>query len=285
MGRLLAPAAWLTWVVAGVYSPALHAFPNGTRWDRAGIVRNQVAFIGRFRSGFSQRVISMTGEGSWVAAEVIGDGRRADTGRRYLQHSSIHWHIRRGRILEIRMYEDTLLDWDVWENSGPAVTAAPPAAATAGEDRGGSGAGPASADDPERNKAVVRRFLMAVPLRSAELIREAWAPDGVWSFPTGGDYLPAARRFAGAPHWGRDATIGMLQNGQNGLKEPLTLDVYSMIAQGDRVCAEAIGVMVRPDGASYRQHYSFHFTLRGGRIVEGHPYGDTLHGYDLKRRP
>jgi ketosteroid isomerase-like protein len=228
----------------------------------------------------------MIGEGSWVAAEVIGDGVRAETGRRYLQHYSFRWRMGGGRILEIRVYEDTLQDWDVWQNLGTAVTN--PNAAEAGPDEaapppewGVTGGGPS---DPEANKEVVRRFLMSFPVRDAEIAKETWASDGVWSFALGGEYLPAERAFRGGQHWSRDEMIRMQQKTQIALREPLTFDLYAFVAEGNRVAVEAISILVRPSGAAYRQHDSFHFTLRGGRICEAHSYGDTLHGYDLNRK-
>jgi hypothetical protein len=39
----------------------------------------------------------------------------------------------------------------------------------------------------------------------------------------------------------------------------MTLDVYSLIAEGDEISAEAVGIIVRANGRAYRQHYSFHF--------------------------
>jgi ketosteroid isomerase-like protein len=286
MRTLLEPTAELTWVVAGVYSPELHAFPQGTRWDRDETIRANVALVGKFRTGFPLRVLSMVAQEGFVAAEVMGDGVRADTGRRYLQHYSIHWHMDGGRIAEIRMYEDTLLDWDVWENAGtPATHLEAPAAVGRGEgEHGASQPGGGTVGNAEENEDVVRRFLMAVPIHDAELIRDTWAPDGTWSFAEGGPYLAAEHTFLGARHWKRDAMIAMQQKAQGNLREPLTLDLCSLIAQGDRVCAEAIGILVRSSGAAYRQHYSLHFVVRNGRLVEGHVYQDTLHMYDLAQK-
>jgi ketosteroid isomerase-like protein len=77
--------------------------------------------------------------------------------------------------------------------------------------------------------------------------------------------------------------IGMQQNAQKVLKEPLTIDIYSLIGEGNEVSAEAVGFLVRANGRAYRQHYSFHFKALGGKLLEGHVYQDTLHQYDLSR--
>jgi pectinesterase len=281
---LLAPTVQETLVIAGVYSPEFHAFPGGTQWNREGLVAKDLALAKAMKDGFALKAVSMMSEGDGVAAEVIGDGVRTDSGRRYFQHYSFHWQVTGGQIRDIRVYEDTLEDWNVWCNAGAPVTpvgataeatAAPeadPVAPPASEPRPGN---------PEENQAIVRRFLRSVPTGNSQLVLATWAPDGRWSFALGGDYLPRTRTFAGAPHWTRDAMIRMQSKGQKNLKEPLVLDVTSVIAEGDQVCAEAIGVLVRPNGRAYRQHYSFHFKLRGGRIEEGHVYQDTLHQYDV----
>ena len=77
--------------------------------------------------------------------------------------------------------------------------------------------------------------------------------------------------------------IGMQENGQRNLKEPLTIDIYSLIGEGDEVSTEAVGFLVRASGRAYRQHYSCHFKVLDGKLVEGHVYQDTLHQYDLGR--
>jgi ketosteroid isomerase-like protein len=251
------------------------------QWNREELVQRNAAFNRALKNGFSLKVISMIGEGDSVAAEVIGDGVRAATGRHYVQHFSFHWTIRDGRILGIRFYEDTLHDWDIWCNPGPPVAGQGLAGVSGPAPVVGLPGGEPRADDPEEDKAIVHRFLLSIPTRNPRLTVDTWAPDGVWSFALGGDYLPAARTFQDAPHWVRDAMIGMQEKGQKTLKEPLSLDIYSMIAENGEVSAEAIGVLIRANGRAYRQHYSFHFKLRDRRIVEGHAYGDTLHGYDL----
>jgi ketosteroid isomerase-like protein len=61
----------------------------------------------------------------------------------------------------------------------------------------------------------------------------------------------------------------------------MTLDIYSLIAEGDQISVEAIGFTIRANGRAYRQHYSLHFKARNGRLVECHEYQDTLHQYDV----
>ena len=135
------------------------------------------------------------------------------------------------------------------------------------------------------NKRAVRRFLTAVRNRDPQETRAAWSPEGLWSFAIGGDYSPELRAFHGAPRWDREGMIEMQRKAHGNPREPLTLDLYSLIAEGDEISAEAVGIIVRANGRAYRQHYSFHFKAHAGRLVEGHVYQDTLHQYDVTLDP
>src|ERR1700676_2903233 len=42
MRSVLAPEAHLTLMIAGVYSPQLRAFPQGTQWDRDGMIEMEM---------------------------------------------------------------------------------------------------------------------------------------------------------------------------------------------------------------------------------------------------
>jgi ketosteroid isomerase-like protein len=285
MRSVLAPEAHLSLMVAGVYSPRLRAFPQGTQWDRDAIVARELDFQRQLDRPFSLRIVSLVAEGDSVAAEVIGSSCRAATGKPYIQHYSYHFQMSNGRIIDIRLYQDTFHLWRVWSDLEPE---AEPGYLTAGR-LAGSGAEPnvealpgtAVTDGIAVNKQLVRRFLTAVRSRDAQITREVWAANGIWSFAVGAEYSPELRAFHGAPRWDREAMIQMQQNTQNNVREPLTLDIYSLIAEEDEVSVEAVGFLVRANGRSYRQHYSFHFKANHGRLVEGHVYQDTLHQYDV----
>lgn len=285
MRSVLAPEAHLSLMVAGVYSPRLRAFPQGTQWDRDGIVARELEFQGRLASPLSLRILSVIAEGDRVAAEVIGKGRRAATGQDYIQHYSYHFQMSNGRIVDIRLYQDTFHLWQIWSGLEAEMQ---PRYLTAGRL---AGSGAQQAVDPIAaraatgqiavNKRLVRSFLTSVRTRNPKITREVWAPDGIWSFAVGADYSPDLRAFHGAPRWDREAMIEMQENTQNNVREPLTLDIYSLIAEEDEISAEAVGFLVRANGRSYRQHYSFHFKASRGRLIEGHVYQDTLHQYDV----
>jgi ketosteroid isomerase-like protein len=285
MRSVLAPEAHLSFMIAGVYSPQLRAFPHGTRWDREGTIAMEMDFQQRFDGPFELRILSLIAEGDSVAAEVIGKGYRAGTGRAYIQHYSYHFQLINRRIADIRLYHDTFHHWQVWSDLGsgvqphylkggriagaPADASVEPLFNIAAEDR------------VAVNKTSARRFLTAFHDRNWEAIRAAWSPEGIWSPAIGGDYSPQLSAFDGAPRWDREAMIHLLQNANRNPREPLAFDIYSLIAEGDHISAEAVAFTIRANGRAYRQHYSLHFEARHGRLLECHEYQDTLHQYDV----
>lgn len=289
MRSVLAPEAHLSLMIAGVYSPHLKAFPHGTYWDREGLIARELDFQQQLQRPFELQILSLIAEGDAVAAEVLGKGHRAATGTPYIQHYSYHFQLSRGRITDIRLYHDTFHHWQVFSDLGAGVEPAylKPRRApsiTQGPIDDPAGVGPTE-DQVATSKTNVRRFLMAVRNHDPQATREAWSPVGMWSFAIGGDYSPDLRAFEGAPRWDIEGMLYMTQNANKAPREPLHMDIYSLIAEGDRLCAEAIGVLVRANGRAYRQHYSIHFKARSGQLLEGHVYQDTLHQYDVTLDP
>ncbi len=286
---VLAPEAHLTLMVAGVYSPQLKAFPQGIHWDRAGMVAMETQFRQRLAGPFALQIQSLIAEGDSVAAEVIGKGTRATTGIPYIQHYSYHFQMSQGRIADIRLYQDTFHQWQVWSDQGPGVVPiylrASPLADAILE--------PAAEPEPYRspedriaaNKMSVRRFLNSIHHGDPETAIATWFPNGIWSFAIGGDYSPELRAFEGAPRWYPEGILRMAKGANKHPKEPVHLNIFSLIGEGDEVSAEAVGILVRTNGRAYRQHYSFHFKTHKGKLIEGHVYQDTLHQYDVTLDP
>jgi ketosteroid isomerase-like protein len=285
MRSLLAPEAHLSLVIAGVYSPHLRAFPQGTQWDRDGTIAMEMDLQHRLEGPFELRILSLIAEGDSVAAEVIGKGSRAATGRAYINHYSYHFQMDNGRIADIRLYQDTFHHWQVWSDLGSDMRphhlhgGKLPGAATGQTVEPLSDS--AAEDRVAVNKTSVRRFVAAVRDRDWDAIRALWSPDGMWCPAVGGDYSPEQRAFDGARRWDREGMIELLQNAGRNHREPLTLDLYTLIAEEDQVSAEAVGFTLRVNGRAYRQHYSLHFKARNGKLVECHEYQDTLHQYDV----
>src|SRR5690348_1954046 len=93
MRSVLAPEAHLTLAIAGVYSPQLRAFPEGTQWNRDGMIEMSMDFQRQLDGPFALEILSLTAEGDAVAAEAIGKGYRAATGGSYIQHYSYHFQM------------------------------------------------------------------------------------------------------------------------------------------------------------------------------------------------
>jgi ketosteroid isomerase-like protein len=294
MSGVLTPDAHLSLVIAGVYSPDLHAFPQGTQWNRDALIRMEMDSQQELAGPLSLKVLSIIAEDDEVAAEVTGEGVRASTRQQYCQHYSYHIEMSRGQIKDIRLYEDTFEQWNVFDNEGPP--ARPP---NAPSEPVKNAPVENTLTEPERhragrrleniatNKAVVRAFLenCCVGSRNPDAALGAWAPDGVWSFAVGGEYSEETLTFVGAPRWAPKQLIAMQQNVFRSVKEPMTLDVYSLIGEHDMVSVEAVGILVRADGHAYRQKYSFHCTLWDGRLISCREYQDTLHQFDLRSHP
>ncbi len=121
MRSVLAPEAHLSLMIAGVYSPQLRAFPQGTQWDRDGLIAMEIDFQQGLDGPLELQILSLIAAGDSVAAEVIGKGRRAATGDAYIQHYSYHFQMSRGRIVDIRLYQDTFHLWQVWSDLGAGI--------------------------------------------------------------------------------------------------------------------------------------------------------------------
>src|SRR5207244_13057024 len=90
MRSVLAPEAHLTLMIAGVYSPQLCAFPQGTQWDREGIIEMQMELQRRLDGPFALEIMSLVAEGDSVAEEAMGNGGQAASGHSYIQPSRQH---------------------------------------------------------------------------------------------------------------------------------------------------------------------------------------------------
>lgn len=277
---VMSPDAVLSLRIAGIYSSKLQAFQNGTQWNREELIEMEQARVKATKGPITVKILSMINDGDHIAAEVISQGVRAATNRPYIQHYSYRLFIRHGKIVDARRYQDTFHEWDVWENPGISTAAfKPPSVA--------SKATPlklrevVTPEEVAANKAVIRRWANAVMMRDAEALRAELAPDMVWSFAMGGDYSPELRSFPGAYAMDREGMIKLQTGFSAKSREPFTFDMYSLVGEGDNVSAEFIGVHVGKDGHAYRQHYSIHFKLRDGKMVEGHVYQDTLHQFEV----
>jgi ketosteroid isomerase-like protein len=145
----------------------------------------------------------------------------------------------------------------------------------------------AAKDDVERNKDVARRFIAGIPVTDPNetAVRSTMAENAIWKFEISGTYTPQLNPWR-TRAWDREKMIRMHLNFRKAIREPYKLALTSLVAEGDKVVAEAIGSGVSVlSGRTYEQHYCFHLTLKDGLIVEGKVYQDTLHIYDVWIRP
>jgi ketosteroid isomerase-like protein len=136
----------------------------------------------------------------------------------------------------------------------------------------------------DANKEIARRFVTAIPVTDPDEteVRATMAEDAVWEFPLAGDYKPELKAFTGPTRWNREEMIAMQLAFRSNLKKPYKLELSSLVAEGDKVVAEAHGEGVSAaTGRTYKQRYCFHLTLRDGLIVHGRVYQDTLHLWDI----
>lgn len=113
---------------------------------------------------------------------------------------------------------------------------------------------------PEANKAIVRRFLAAIPAGDIGTIEELQAPECTWWVLGRGD-IPRDSYT--------DAVRGMLL-----AANPRKVEIIGMIADGDTVAAEIRSEFHFGDRV-YANEYHDLFVIRDGRIVHGREYFDT----------
>jgi uncharacterized protein len=121
-------------------------------------------------------------------------------------------------------------------------------------------------------KSVVIRYIEAVRDGLSAVIRDSFAEDATWEYP--GD-LPLS-----GTHRGIDAIVDTFLAGAGDLMAPgagVTLELVSVIADGDTVAAEWTSRATSRTGAAYHNRNAGIFTVRDGKIAAVREYTDTLH--------
>jgi len=126
----------------------------------------------------------------------------------------------------------------------------------------------------EDNKQVIRRYFDAVNKRDKaeilQLLTEDFVFQGMGRHPDWMRYRWDREAFADAP---RDMSTKM--------KQPITMRLLGMIAEGDRVAVQAESDCQMLNGKIYDNAYHFVFTIRGGRIAEVLEYCCTYTVFDV----
>jgi ketosteroid isomerase-like protein len=126
----------------------------------------------------------------------------------------------------------------------------------------------------ERNKQIVQSYFESLAKGDGRAIE--WLADDVrWWVPQGSSL--------GGSYQGKPAVLELMGRGVDLYSPdvPMRIDVQSLVAEGDRVCAEVEITAVTHDDRPYCNQYHFALRLRDDRIVEVKEYVDTRYVYDM----
>lgn len=118
-------------------------------------------------------------------------------------------------------------------------------------------------------KSVVVRYIEAARDGMSAVIRASFADDASWEYPGN---LPLSGTYRGI-----DAIVDDFLAGAGELMTGVTLELVSVIAEGDTVVAEWTSRATSRTGASYRNRNAGIFTVRDGKITAVREYTDTRH--------
>lgn len=123
------------------------------------------------------------------------------------------------------------------------------------------------------SKAVLERYVAAVQAGDEEAIRDAFAPDAVWQLD---GELPISGTWRG-----RETILNDFLGTAMSYYRPgsVSLEITSLIADGDRVAMEWTSRAHTRDGEPYENHCIGVFTVRDGKIARVREYMDTLYAY------
>jgi ketosteroid isomerase-like protein len=115
-----------------------------------------------------------------------------------------------------------------------------------------------------QNKAIAVSMLENMSNLRLDAAAEALSEDARWWVLGGGSF-------------GKNGFRKGLRSMAAALPNGLRLKISRVIAEGDYVIVEAEGNAPASNGKTYNNHYVWIMTIRGGKIVEGREYIDTLH--------
>lgn len=125
----------------------------------------------------------------------------------------------------------------------------------------------------ENNKKIVAEFFQ----KFSKGDPAAFAlihPQVTWWVP---ETLPFGKQYTSAKDY-----FSMLRTTFAGFPKGLSLDVKSMIAEGDHVAAEVESNATHIcDEFHYNNHYHFKITVKNGQFIDVKEYNDTKHLLDL----
>ncbi|WP_441246902.1 nuclear transport factor 2 family protein [Kitasatospora sp. McL0602] len=125
---------------------------------------------------------------------------------------------------------------------------------------------------PADAKETVQRYLRAIAERDAPAVIELLAEDA--------EFWISGEHAVSGSFRGRDAVLGGFLLPMGELFDPeadYTIDVSSLIADGDKVAVECVSRSVTRAGRPYENHIVSVYTVRDQQIAGMREYFDTQH--------
>lgn len=121
------------------------------------------------------------------------------------------------------------------------------------------------------NKETVKQFVEALRVSDTETLKSMITDDFSWWIAGHADELQTAGEHD------RDFFLGFFGGGAEMFPNGVQFEVTGMVADGDKVAAEAHLTAATAMGSAYDNRYHFLFTIEEGRIKRMKEYMDTHH--------
>ncbi len=121
------------------------------------------------------------------------------------------------------------------------------------------------------NKELVAAFIEAMRISDVPTLTGMISDDFSWWIAGKAEYLQTAGEHD------KDFFIGFFGGGADLFPNGAEFSVTGMIAEGDKVAAEANMTAVTAMGTNYDNSYHFLFTIADGKIARMKEYMDTYH--------
>lgn len=125
--------------------------------------------------------------------------------------------------------------------------------------------------DTEATRSLIQRYYEVLPKGKAELIAELLTEDCEFNPPPTAPVEPVKGREAVAKLFAGDLVRATFD-----LKQPFTLDVRRMLADGDTAVVQQRLIATAKNGNAYDNEYCWVYTCRDGQIARMEEYADTL---------
>src|SRR5262245_48006611 len=129
------------------------------------------------------------------------------------------------------------------------------------------------------NKRLVEKLFSRFSQGDLSGIMELFADDATWRLPGKPELLPVAGVYD------KQRLEKLFSRMLKQLPDGLKMSVLGLVAEGDKVAAEAESRGDLKNGRQYRQQYHLLFELRDGKIAAVREYLDTQHAFEVWVRP